>query len=259
MMKRESTWRRVVAGACARASAAALLLSACAEEEEGDVLVAWNPGGSKVAVGMKETGLVDELADTIAQTFELPSDLTIVHKECGVENAFYDPKTRQIVMCYELLDVVSEVAWDDADKKDVKKYQETLVATWTSFVFHELGHALIHLYDLPVTGREEDAADDFSTVLMIKREKAGKAILAAKYWANADPETYSKLAYAGDHSLDAQRFYRIICLVYGSSADTYRKLVDRDVLTESRAAQCPGEYQKALRSWETLLDGRVKD
>ena len=32
-----------------------------------------------------------------------------------------------------------------------------------STFFHELGHALIDAWDLPITGREEDAADQLPT------------------------------------------------------------------------------------------------
>lgn len=33
-------------------------------------------------------------------------------------------------------------------------------------LFHELGHAFISLYDLPITGREEDAVDQFAAILL---------------------------------------------------------------------------------------------
>ena len=37
------------------------------------------------------------------------------------------------------------------------------------FVFvHEMGHALVHEMDVPVLGREEDAADAFATLTMLK-------------------------------------------------------------------------------------------
>ena len=33
---------------------------------------------------------------------------------------------------------------------------------------HEMGHALIDLYDLPVLGKEEDAADSVATVFLTR-------------------------------------------------------------------------------------------
>ena len=35
-------------------------------------------------------------------------------------------------------------------------------------VLHELGHALFHKYDIPLFGREEDAADQFAAYFMLQ-------------------------------------------------------------------------------------------
>src|SRR5688500_14135049 len=37
-------------------------------------------------------------------------------------------------------------------------------------LYHELGHALIDLLNLPVLGREEDAADNLASVMMIPEQ-----------------------------------------------------------------------------------------
>ena len=120
--------------------------------------------------------------------------------------------------------------------------------------FHELGHGLIDLYDLPVTGKEEDAVDDFSTLLLIETDLADYAIRAAEYWSVSDSGEYDPLSFADEHSLSAKRFYSILCLVYGSDPDAYAGLVTEGYLPLSRAQRCPAEYQQKLDAWETLLE-----
>ena len=42
----------------------------------------------------------------------------------------------------------------------------------TVFVlFHELGHGLIHEFDLPVLGEEEDAADTIASIILLSAER----------------------------------------------------------------------------------------
>lgn len=257
MKVRSRTWGRwrATVEACARASVAALVLNGCADryEDVGDVVVEWDGGDSQVSLALRRSRVVEELADALNRTFKLPVDLVVMHASCAEKNAFYDPQQRRITMCYELLEAVAEVAWKQS-RMDEARYEDTVIATWTFFLFHELGHALIHLYDLPIPGSEEDVVDGFSTVLLIKSEMARSALVAAKYWAETDPGKYSDLAFASDHSLNPQRFYNIICLVYGSSVEAYREVVERNVLPESRADRCPGEYRQALHAWEILLE-----
>jgi hypothetical protein len=74
----------------------------------------------------------------------------------------------------------------------------------------------------------------------------------------ARPEAFENIAFWDEHSLDAQRMYHILCLIYGSNPQLYGELVGEDALPKTRADRCPGEYQQRQRSWERLLDAHVK-
>ena len=91
-------------------------------------------------------------------------------------------------------------------------------------LYHELGHALIDQLGLPVLGREEDAADNLASIMMIPEQADPMMdeliIGAADGWylgnlwqqeaGNAEPTWW------GEHALDMQRFYSVVCLMYGS-------------------------------------------
>jgi hypothetical protein len=60
-------------------------------------------------------------------------------------------------------------------------------------------------------------------------------------------------AYADEHSLDAQRYYNLLCIVYGSDAARFAGIVKADLLPKERADRCPDESHKIIRSWARLL------
>lgn len=115
-----------------------------------------------------------------------------MHKRCGEPNAFYEPDEGRIVLCYEMMLKVAQVAASDptASEDEIGSH---FVGAWLFIFFHELGHALIDLYDLPITGKEEDAVDDFSSVLLIESGLDELALEAAGFWAALDMGDYSQL------------------------------------------------------------------
>ena len=126
--------------------------------------------------------------------------------------------------------------------------------------YHELGHAMIDVLQLPVLGKEEDAADHLSVILMndIWEEEAAANILAS------DATAYALLAaqreaggedpsYSDEHSLDMQRYYSVVCLFYGANPEARQGLADELGLPPERAERCPDEWQAAAGSWDALL------
>jgi hypothetical protein len=71
-------------------------------------------------------------------------------------------------------------------------------------------------------------------------------------------QTMEQLAFWDEHSLDAQRMYHILCMIYGSNPEAYASLVNPDVLPEQRAKRCPYEYQQRARNWDRLLNDHLK-
>ncbi|MDB4973581.1 MAG: hypothetical protein JWN48_1922 [Myxococcaceae bacterium] len=255
---------------CAMGLATLALAAACGGDEpkdkdelhvdRGDLLVSWasppDAAAQQLASAFRQDLLFENVASTLNATLKLERDLPVRHLACGEENAFYDPNTGSLSMCYELLEKITKVAYDpDASEQVVG---DRVVGTWLFVFFHELGHGLVDQYELPITGREEDSVDDFSTVLMVEAGLSDYALHAAEYWAATDSGMFGQLDFADEHSLNPQRFYEIVCLVYGSDPRSYAHLVDNGFLPESRAQSCPVEYQKKRDAWQTLLQPWLK-
>jgi len=195
------------------------------------------------------------LAEILDQTFILPKDITINIAECGVVDAFYQLHTSQIILCYELSEYFALIFPQYAESHDDLT---NLIAGATMFVFfHELGHALVDVYDLPITGKEEDAVDQLSAIILLQLGADGRNSLnAASTWLvhEGTQETdVENLLLWDEHSLDLQRFYNITCLVYGENPREHSVLIDSGLLPSSRAEKCQAEYEKIFRSWDLLL------
>jgi len=133
-----------------------------------------------------------------------------------------------------------------------------------TFIFlHELGHALIDQYDLPITANEEDAADRCSSYICIEElgDQGVQAVIAgAEFFAIQSKLTKKdRKTMADEHLLNEQRFFNALCMIYGSDPNKYRGIVQNGLLPKARAVRCPNEYSRMAKSWETLLEPWRKD
>lgn len=129
-------------------------------------------------------------------------------------------------------------------------------------LYHETGHLLVHELDLPVLGKEEDAADALAVITILKTIKDEDE----RYWTLndvADGWYYSAeqttgqgiddLAYYDDHSLDIQRSYAVVCMMVGANKQAFADTADVYNLDADQQDDCQGTYQQADRAWKTVL------
>ena len=60
-------------------------------------------------------------------------------------------------------------------------------------------------------------------------------------------------AFYGEHGLDQQRAYTIVCLMVGSDPATFGDLAQRANLPAERQETCQGDFDQAKASWLRLL------
>ena len=225
----------------------------------------------------KETRLLEDTAKELDNVFALPAQVPVVFKECGDVNAFYDPEAREIALCWELVEYYAGMFLSEEQTEEEAQEGGEAVAGATIFTFfHELGHALIDIYDLPVTGREEDAVDQLATMILLEGGEEGEMAALNGAWsflteeeediegqeeysAEEKVEEEEELAFWDEHSLDEQRFYNIVCWSYGKNPEGFQYLVDDETLPEGRAERCPAEYDRMSRSWDALLEPYIKE
>ena len=228
------------------------------KKDEGDFIVEHlelkNARFADIDRRIKEDKLLEKAADKLNRALVLPRDIKLRTKDCGEPNAFYDEKDFSVTVCYELTEHFYKIFI--TGNSEQKAYEKMLDAVRFSFL-HEVGHALIDAYDLPITGNEEDAADRCSAFINLTElgDDGAKAMLAAADAFAVESKTGApeKRILADEHLLQEQRFYNTLCMLYGSDSGKYEYLVNENYLPKSRAEKCPAEYERNVESWENLL------
>lgn len=205
--------------------------------------------------------LLESVAERLNSELSIKSDVTLSFRECGVVNAMYEPDKRRVSICYEYVSFFQNLFVQSGGSAEAAAAGIRGAVHHT--LYHEIGHALIHTLDLPVTGREEDVVDQLSTYLLI--EEGGDdgeelALHGAQFWyllAQRNQQMGVGQAYWDEHSTNEQRFFNSICWLYGSNPQKYQGLAG-GVLPAERAVKCPNEYRRFVKGWRNALSLYVK-
>lgn len=213
---------------------------------------------AELAAEFSKARVLEEIAAVLNEAVVIPVRLGLRFAECGEPNAYYDPEAKVVSVCFELLTHYYDILAEEFD--DESELDDAVLGAFTFVFFHEIGHALVDVLELPVTGREEDAVDQLSAWLLIDNGDGDEAVvhgaLSFEVSARASDEV-SDDQFADEHSLDEQRVYNMLCWLYGSDPKKYAPLVD-DPLPKARAERCEGEYRLLDRSWSRLLEAHVR-
>jgi hypothetical protein len=196
-----------------------------------------------------------EIAAELAHQITWPRDVDLTFEDCrGGSDAFYNDETHTVTICHEMVAELYELF--SLQKMNRTKIDREVEGTLVSVLLHEVAHALIDVLNLPITGREEDAADQLSSILLINRTvgRAAMALDAAEsFKLLARLERGYKPLYWDEHSAHAQRYYDTLCLVYGSDDRRFAYLVETYLLPRARAENCIKDYERISKSWMKLL------
>jgi hypothetical protein len=230
----------------------------------GEVQVTFEPPrGSQNAFGatLTKANKFPLIAGNLAKAFELPEDLTVYGVNGFGGGPFFNPKDNSITFQYGWANLVYNTFKQLHPEWTASQIGAGVGAVDSFILEHEFGHALIDIYDLPVLGKEEDAADDLATLLLIRAEGGDRFILdAAQFWAALSNRqaTPGIADYADVHSLDLQRSLTMLCMLAGSSEANFQTVANIHVLPDARLAGCPGEYEDKAKSYDQVLDPHLE-
>ena len=210
-----------------------------------------------------------ERTKEIFSPFRLPENLYIKAVECDSKpNTYFDREEDRptVKICYEYLKAIH----DKMPKKPTQAGitpREVMVGQFVFAAAHEMGHALFDVYNIPIFGRQEDAADQFATyyILQFGGERARRLILGAAYsyrgfvkQLTGNPKvTLPLAAFSSDHGQPEQRFYNLVCIAYGSDPKRFAAAVDKKWLPSARAKVCELEYGNLRYAVKTLIDPHI--
>jgi hypothetical protein len=208
---------------------------------------------AKLARQLQDNRVLEELRDFLSP-FRLPASLTLKLESCGSGNAWYED--RVITVCYEYLDALVRHAAAEPIAPGVTGVDAIIGPTLEVFL-HEMAHAAFELLEIPVLGREEDAADQVAAYMLLNlsKDQARRAVIgtASMYLREAHAFTAELTKFADGHGTPAQRYYNLLCLAYGSDAVLFADAVDNGLLPRHRAEDCAGEYKQVAFAFQTLI------
>jgi hypothetical protein len=214
--------------------------------------------------------IVEEVLENPWMQILFPVTLIVKVKECGEDDTHYLPKTQEITICLEtacnlLNTFYSRMKSIKPQKVKYKQIRQHLRWQIHFVLYHEIAHALIDQLNLPVLGREEDAADTLAAILLllVEAEDGPQAVLSvAEYYRLIGLQDIKAgtVSWWDEHAVDLQRSYNMLCFVYGCEPKEHKHLVGtkRGRLPKARAERCGAEYRQSAESWVTLLEPHIE-
>jgi hypothetical protein len=229
---------------------------------------------------MMKRRVLEEYAEFLSP-LRLPYTLRLIASDCdgkAWDSPYYDPSNHLINMCYSFIAASAQNANDLMQIQTTQQLwtpvsrDQLIAGLFVAVLLHETGHALFDLLNVPVFGREEDAADFMAAFIALQfGNDVARTIIKgfAYYWAydasrgadpnvtapNAKAPNYPKdpdeqcqldpfCAFSDEHGTASQRMYNVVCLAYGGDPVAFKDLVDVGWLAPERARGCANEYQQ---------------
>ncbi len=220
-----------------------------------------NPVHQYIYDRLSQRHVLERLSEFLSP-IRLPRELLLKLEGCdGVVNAFYENAV--VSVCYEYIEYI----YSNAPKEPVVgglTPRDAVIGPTVDVFLHEVGHGVFDLLQIPVFGREEDAADLFAAYLQLQlgKEEARVLILGNAFLGQKEAqETFAKTLTLKDsakqHGLPAQRYFNVLCMAYGFDPVLFADAVTRWNLPPERAEDCADEYRQIDRAFAKLIRPHV--
>lgn len=221
--------------------------------------------------------------------------LGVVAQECGRVDIFYSSDTRSITVCYEFMKYLEDLAQRvvQFEARYPKSFpieldrNAQLAGSFAGIILHESGHALFDILNVPMFGREEDAADQIAAFVALQFQRQVAETVVAAMAASLDltgdnptaapniqdpkyphlpadqnsPEYRQAMdarcaldpmcAWSDEHGSGSQRFYNTACIVFGSDPQRYANWASAGWVPPN--CDCVGEYKRIYAAFATTI------
>ncbi len=164
--------------------------------------------------------------------------------ECGSSIEEARPPVPAII-CYEYMHQIEEYAPKDKTPQGVSR-ADAIAGAFVLASLHEVARAVFNVLNIPVWGREADAADKLATYVMLQfgKDIAWRALTGTASFFEASKQTWTGSDFSDVNSPEEQRIYNFLCLAYGSDPTLFKPFVQSTLLKTRRGEGCPSEYNQ---------------
>jgi len=218
-----------------------------------------NPKHQQIYEFLKERQSLERL-QVFLSPFRLkwPLDLTLTGCD-GEPDAMYDDD--EIAICYEYIEELQSYMPAETTPSGIDPV-DTLIGPFVDTVLHEFAHALIDYSDIPILGREEDAADQVSAYIYLQlgKDEARRLITGTVYAyllevQDTDPPDMEE--FADEHSTAEQRAINLSCMAYGADPKLFKDVVLRVGIPQYRIDICEEEYELISLAFQKLISPHI--
>ena len=234
------------------------------------------PGGSQIEIAyvqpinpiyrpiydrLQQRKVLEILQEFLAP-FDLPRKLLVKVDECGSSSVRYKPQG-PVTICYEYIEQIRRLA----PRSTVQLVQgrisadSAIVGPFVQAVLREVATAAFDMFDVPVWGRLDDAADRVAAFIMLQfgPAVAWYTIVGSAWFLSASTGTSAD--YSDVRGLVAQRYYTTLCMALGSEQrQEFERFVGKEAagnLPEDRAQACPEEYDALKQGFNATLTPHI--
>jgi len=204
--------------------------------------------------------VIESVSEQMLQLFDeqLPIKQKLTIQFGADDGPLFDPEKMQILFPYQFVtEVLGRFKDDNYQQTGVTAVEATQDAIMHTLA-HEYGHAFIYSNQVIVLGKEEDAVDSLATLLLLNSFDEGDeiALSAADLFAleDEDIDNFDDDHFWDEHSLDAQRYFATLCLIYGSDPEKNREIISKAQLEMERDSYCEEEYLRQAENWDRLKE-----
>lgn len=199
-----------------------------------------------------------EMLQEFLAPLRLPNKLLVKTDECGGAMEIPYVPQQPVTICYEYIREIEANALrapDSGTAADELTKQGIIVGTFINLVLDQVAHAVFDMLQIPIWGRENDAADNVTALIMVEfRADLTWTMIGGTSWFLAERgftgDDFSKV----QRGTEAQRYFNYTCIAFGSNPGKFKFLVEDGSLPQGFAQSCPGLYRKLRRSFiQTML------
>jgi hypothetical protein len=224
-----------------------------------DYVAPKNPAHQHVYELLKERHSLENLQKLLSP-FRLQWPLNISLTGCdGEADAMYSDD--EITICYEYIEELRQYMPEETTPAGVEPI-DALVGPFVDTVLHEFADALFDYADIPVLGREEDAADQVSALIYLQlgKDEARRMIMGTVYAyllevQDTDPPDLEE--YADEHSTSEQRAFNLVCIAYGADPKLFKDLPRLVGMPQFRVDICEEEYELISFAYDSLIGPHI--
>jgi hypothetical protein len=220
-----------------------------------------NPAHRSIYDRLRKRQVLEQYKEFMSP-LQLKTPLQVVTRGCnGTINAWFNGSAT-ITFCYEYIAFLEGLVASAAALPGFRR-EDALVGDFVQTLLHETSHALFALLDIPVFGREEDAADALAEFVLLRlgNSTARRALTGTAFtfraWEARRTGPRSLEDYSDEHGTNGQRFYNALCIAYGhdlvEGTQVFSDFIENNLLPPERRGHCAQEYRHAKNSFIRLI------